>query len=85
MLTPDNLEEITRNLRAKDAQCQEILEKSYALSEKYFQILDALCDEDKACVQQYLDLCEDLEDRTLQLVAVYYAANGAVQFVNTDM
>ena len=85
MLTPDNLEKVIQNLRENDAQCQEMLEKTYALSEKYFQLLESLRAEDRSCMQQYLDLCEELEDRTLQLVASHYALNGATAFVNTDM
>ena len=85
MLIPENLEETVRNLRTKDLQCQEILEKSYMLSEGYFRALESLRPSDRACVQQYHDLCEDLKERTVQLIASYYAIHGATAFVNTDL
>ena len=85
MLIPDKLEEIVRDLRANDALCQEMLNKSYALSEEYFRILEALNSADRICLQQYHDLCEDLEDRTLQLVAAYFAVNGATVYANTEV
>ena len=84
MLVPVNLEETIMNLRANDAQSQELLKKSELLSQGYFRVLESLDPTDRVCVQQYLDLCEDLEDRTVQLVAAHYAACGATAFVNTE-
>ena len=84
MLVPVNLEETIMNLRANDAQSQEVLQKCEVLSQEYFRVLESLDAADRACVQQYLDLCEDLEDRTAQLIAAHYAACGATAFVNTD-
>lgn len=76
MLVPEDLEEIIQQMRRNDAQCRELLEKSYALSEQYFRILESLDPTDKACLQQYQDLCGDLEDRTVQLIATHYALHG---------
>ena len=84
MLVPVNLEETIMNLRANDAQSQELLKKSELLSQEYFRVLESLDAADRACVQQYLDLCEDLEDRTVQLVAAHYATCGTTAFVNTE-
>ncbi|MBE6947369.1 MAG: hypothetical protein E7454_03880 [Ruminococcaceae bacterium] len=84
MLIPENLEKTIQNLRASDPQCREMLEKSYAQSEKYFRILESLTPADRARVQQYHDLCEDLEDRTAQLIAAHYALQSAVDFENTE-
>ena len=85
MLIPDNLEETILYLRKNDGQCQVLLEKSNALSQEYFRVLELLDPADRACVQQYHDLCEDLEDRTIQLIAAHYAIYGAVSFINTEM
>ncbi len=85
MLIPENLEEIVLYLRKNDTQCQKFLEKSRALSVQYFRILESLAPDDRACLQQYLDLCEDLEDRTAQLLAAHYAIHGATAFVNTEL
>ena len=85
MLIPENLEEIIFQLRANDPQCLELLEKSCALSEKYFQALESLDPANRACVQQYHELCEDLEDRTAQLIAAHYAIHGAAAFVNIEL
>ena len=85
MLIPEDLEQTILQLRKNDPQCQQLLEKSYALSEKYFQILESLDPADRACLQQYRDLCEDLEDRTAQLIAAHYAVHGATVFVNTQL
>lgn len=84
VLIPENLEETILHLRENDTQCQELLKKSCALSEKYFQVLEALDPADRVCVQQYRELCEDLEDRTLQLIAAHYAVNGTNVLVNTQ-
>lgn len=85
MLTPENLDETVRCLRRSDTQCQELLKKSRALSEEYFRILESLTPTDRTCLQQYLDLCEDLEDRTIQLVATHYAIHGTGVFVNPEL
>ena len=85
MLIPDDLEQTIQNLRANDSRCRELLGKSYALSERYFQVLESLSPAGRACVQQYCDLCEDLEDRTVQLIAAHYAIHGAAAFVNTEV
>ena len=85
MLIPENLEETIFHLRENDTQCLNLLEKCCALSEKYFQILESLDPADRACLQQYRDLCEDLEDRTAQLIAAHYAIHGAAVFVNTEL
>ena len=82
MLIPENLEETVLRLRKNDPQCQEMLEKCCALSEEYFRIVESLDPESRACLQQYLDLCEALEDRTLQLIAAHYATHGTTVFVN---
>ena len=82
MLVPDDLEETILHLRENDPQCQELLKKSYALADEYFQILELLGAANRACLQQYRDLCEDLEDRTIQLIATHYAIHGATKFVN---
>ena len=84
MLIPEDLEKTIQLLRSNDAQCQELLEKSYALSEQYFRILESLNPVDKAYLQQFQDLFEDLEDRTLQLIAAHYAIHGAAALVNTE-
>ena len=84
MLIPDNLEETILHLRESDAQCQELLKKSCALSEEYFRALESLPPAVRACVRQYQELCEDLEDRTLQLIAAHYAVNGTNVLVNTQ-
>lgn len=84
MLVPENLEETIMNLRANDPQCQELLKKSEVLSQEYFRVLESLDSADRACMQQYYDLCEDLEDRTIQLVAVHYAGCGTAVLVNTE-
>ena len=85
MLIPENLEETILHLRENDTQCQELLEKSCALSEEYFRALESLDPAIRACVQQYYELCEDLEDRTVQLIAAHYAVRGATAFVNTEL
>lgn len=85
MLIPEKLEETLLYLRKNDPQCQELLEKSYGLTEQYFQILESLDPADRACLQQYRDLCEDLEDRTVELVAAHYAIHGAAALVNTEL
>ena len=59
-------------------------EKSCALSEEYFRDLESLDPAVRACVQQYHELCEDLEDRTVQLIAAHYAVHGANVLVNTQ-
>ena len=84
MMVPENLEETIMNLRANDAQCQKMLEKSIALSREYFRVLESLNPADRDCVQQYHDLCEDLEDRTVALVAAHYAACGAASYMKTE-
>ena len=84
VLIPEDLEKTIQLLRKNDAQCQELLEKSYALSEQYFRILESLNPVDKACLQQFQDLFEDLEDRTLQLIAAHYAIHGAAALVKTE-
>jgi hypothetical protein len=73
---PEDLQEMIQQLRRNDARCQELLEKSYALSEQYFRILESLSPDDRACMQEYQGLCEDLEDRTIQLIAAHYALCG---------
>ena len=85
MFVPEDLDEIIQRLRRNDARCQELLEKSYALSEQYFRILESLDPADKACLQEYQGLCEDLEDRTVQLVSIHYAINGTKVLKNTAM
>lgn len=85
VLIPDNLEETIQHLRRSDTQCQEFLGKSRALSVEYFRILESLAPADRACLQQYLDLCEVLEDRTVQLVAAHYAIHSATAFVNPEL
>lgn len=85
MLVPEDLEEIIQQLRRNDAQCQALLEKSYALSEQYFRILESLDPADKACLQQYQDLCEDLEDRTVQLIAIHYALCGTKVLKDSEL
>ena len=85
MLIPENLEETILELRMNDPQCQQLLEKSYALSEQYFQVMESLNPADRELIQQYLALCEDIEDRTAQLVAAHYATHGATAFVNTEL
>ena len=85
MLIPENLEETILELRMNDPQCQQLLEKSYALSEQYFQVMESLNPADRELIQQYLALCEDVEDRTVQLVAAHYATHGATAFVNTEL
>ena len=84
MLIPENLEETILHLRENDTQCQELLKKSYVLAEEYFRILESLGPADRACLQQYRDLCGDLEDRTVKLIAAQYAINGANVLVNTQ-
>ena len=84
MLIPENLEETIQYLRKNDPQCQKLLEKSYALTENYFRILEALDPADRACLQEYSDLREDLEDRTAQLLATHYALYGAAVLENTE-
>ena len=84
MLIPDNLEETILHLRENDTQYQELLDKCCALTEEYFRVLESLHPNDRACLQQYRDLCEDLEDRTVQLIAAHYAIHGATAFVNTQ-
>ena len=85
MFVPEDLEEMIQQLRRNDAQCQELLKKSYALSEQYFRILESLDPADKACLQEYQGLCEDLEDRTVQLVSIHYAINGTKVLKNTEL
>lgn len=85
MFVPEDLEEIIGQLRRNDPKCQELLEKSYALSEQYFRILESLDPADKACLQQYQGLCEDLEDRTIQMIATHYVFHRPVGLINTEM
>ncbi len=85
MLVPEDLEEIIQQLRRNDAQCRELLEKSYVLSEQYFRILDSLEPDDKACLLQHQGLCEDLEDRTVQLIAAHYALHGTKVLKDSEL
>ena len=84
MLIPENLEQTIRNLKANDPQFQLLLEKSYLLSVEYFRVLESLDPADRAWIQQYHDLCEDLEDRIVGLVAAHYATHGASVLVNSE-
>ena len=85
MLIPENLEQTVRNLKENDPKIQLLLEKSYLLSVEYFRVLESLDPADRACIQQYHDLCEDLEDRIVGLVAAHYATHGTSMLVNTQL
>ena len=85
VFVPEDLDEIIQRLRRNDAQCRELLEKSYVLSEQYFRILDSLEPDDKACLQQHQGLCEDLEDRTVQLIAAHYAIHGTMVLKDSEL
>ena len=85
MFVPEDLEEMIQQLRRNDVQCQELLKKSYALSEQYFRILEALDPDDRACMREYQGVCEDLEDRTVRLVATHYALTGTKVLKNTEL
>ena len=73
---PEDLQKRIQQLRRNDARCQELLKKSYALSEQYFRIMESLSPEDRACMQEYQAVSEDLDDRTIQLIATHYALCG---------
>ena len=82
VFVPEDLDEIIQRLRRNDARCQELLEKSY---EQYFRILESLAPADRDCLEEYLSLCEELEDRTVQLVSIHYAINSTKVLKNTAM
>jgi hypothetical protein len=85
MFVPEDLDEIIQRLRRNDARCQELLEKSYALSEQYFRILESLAPADRDCLEEYLSMCEELEDRTVQLIAAHYAIHGTKVLKDSEL
>ena len=80
MMVPDQLDETILALRKADGEYLALMEQACALSEDYFRILDTLDTADREHLQRYLDLCQDMEDRTVQLVAAYFAINGAAGY-----
>lgn len=85
MMVPDQLDEIVLALRKADGVYLALMEQACALSEDYFRILDTLDTADREHLQSYLDLCQDMEDRTVQLVAVHFAINGAAGYKNEEI
>ena len=77
MFVPDKLEETISILRKNDAFYQEKLHEICAMSEDYFRIMDSLNDVDRKTLEQYMALTEELDERTVQLVATHYALAGA--------
>ena len=82
MMVPDKLDETVLALRKSDEEYLALMEQACALSEEYFRILDALNEADRACLQRYSDLCQDMEDRTVELVAAHFALNSAAVYKN---
>ena len=85
VMIPDDLEETIVQLRINDPQCRELVEKCCAMAEEYFRILESLPPDDRACLEQYRDLCEDLEDRTVQLIAAHYALHGTKVLKDSEL
>ena len=82
MMVPDKLDETVLALRKADGEYLALMEQACALSEDYFRILDTLDAADRERLQCYLDLCQDMEDRTIKLVATHFAVNGAADYKN---
>ena len=85
MMVPDQLDETILALRKADGEYLALMEQACALSEDYFRILDTLNAADRAIFERYLGLCQDMDDRTIQLVATHFAINGAVGYRNKEM
>ena len=77
MLVPEKLEETISILRKNDAFYQEKLDKICAMSEDYFRIMGSLNEADREILEQYMELTQELDERTVQLVATHYAIKGA--------
>ena len=77
MLVPEKLEETISILRKNDAYYQEKLDTICAMSEDYFRIMESLSKGDRERLEQYMELTQELDERTIQLVACHYALSGA--------
>ena len=77
MLVPEKLEETISILRKNDPVYHNILKKIYTLNEDYFRIMESLDETDRKILEQYMDLTDELDERTVQLVATHYALAGA--------
>ena len=80
MLVPDKLEKTVSILRKNDAFYQEKLDKICAMSEDYFRIMESLSKADRESLEQYMELTQEMDERTVQLVATHYALAGARKF-----
>ena len=85
MMVPDKLDETVLALRKADGEYLALMEQVCALSEDYFRILDTLDAADREHLQRYMELCQDMEDRTVRLVAMHFAVNGAAGYKNEEI
>ena len=83
MFVPATLEQTVLRLRNEDADYQALLEQICSMSEEYFRILERLPEADREFLRQYQALSEQLDDRTVCLVATHYAINGTNALQNT--
>ena len=77
MLVPEKLETTISILRKNDTVYQEKLDKICAMSEDYFRIIDSLSKADREILEQYMELTQEMDERTVQLVATHFALAGA--------
>lgn len=75
---------VEQKLTDEDARYREAEQECMKIADDYERVLRELSTEDRYAVERFYELRMDMEGRAAQLLATYYAVQGATEFVKED-
>ncbi|MDO5400266.1 MAG: hypothetical protein Q4F17_04695 [Eubacteriales bacterium] len=82
-MIPVDFEDVAKRLRGNDEIYQKLYGEYLEKLENFDRIMDTLSFEDRCDLDDFITVCNLMDERDLKLLVTYYAIHGATEFKKT--